>query len=55
MAWHDCEVVRALQGRPLLEIRGCVLAVALRLGVRSWHLSLSHDGGMATAMVVAEG
>ena len=55
MAWHDCEVVRGPKGRPLLEIRGSVLAVASRLGVGSWHLSLSHDGAMATAMVVAEG
>ena len=23
-------------------------------GIRTWHLSLSHDGGIATAVVVAE-
>ncbi|WP_435770130.1 holo-ACP synthase [Nocardioides sp. SYSU DS0651] len=54
MAWHDAEVVRLDSGRPVLELRGTVRAVADRLGVRSVHLSLSHDGGVATAMVVLE-
>jgi holo-[acyl-carrier protein] synthase len=28
---------------------------AAQLGVTSWHISLSHDGGVASAVVVAEG
>jgi holo-[acyl-carrier protein] synthase len=28
---------------------------AAQLGVSSWHVSLSHDGGIASAVVVAEG
>jgi len=28
---------------------------AAQLGVHSWHISLSHDGGFCVAMVVAEG
>jgi holo-[acyl-carrier protein] synthase len=55
MDWHDCEVVRLGSGRPVFELRGSVLEVADGLGVRSAHLSLSHDGGVATAMVVLEG
>lgn len=55
LAWHDCEVVRAPDGRPSIAVRGTVAAAADRLGVRSWHVSLSHDGGTAVAMVVAEG
>ena len=55
MSWQDCEVVRGAHGRPLLAVRGTVAAVADGLGVRTWHLSLTHDGGMAHAMVVAEG
>lgn len=54
MEWHDCEVGTGETGRPLLTVRGTVQEWAARLGVRSWHLSLSHDGGMAVAMVVAE-
>lgn len=54
LEWHDCEVETDGDGRPWLAVARTVLARAERLGVRSWHLSLSHDGGMAVAMVVAE-
>ena len=42
-------------GRPHLQVRGRVAGRAAQLGVASWHISLSHDGGMASAVVVAEG
>jgi holo-[acyl-carrier protein] synthase len=54
MAWHDAEVMCEESGRPRFEIRGTVKAVADELGVRSVHLSLSHDAGIASAMVVLE-
>jgi holo-[acyl-carrier protein] synthase len=53
--WHDAEVVSETSGRPLLELRGTVLARAEQLGVSATHLSLSHDAGIASAMVVLEG
>jgi holo-[acyl-carrier protein] synthase len=53
--WHDCEVVSDANGRPWLTVSGTVAAAADERGVRRWHLSLSHDGGIASAMVVAEG
>lgn len=52
--WHDCEVVPDPAGRPWLAVSGTVAAVADARGVNHWHLSLSHDGGIASAMVVAE-
>ncbi|BCJ64519.1 holo-ACP synthase [Polymorphospora rubra] len=52
--WHDCEVVAAPDGRPWLTVSGTVAAAADERGVNHWHLSLSHDGGIASAMVVAE-
>ena len=55
MHWHDAEVVSEESGRPLLELRGTVLARADGLGVRTTHLSLSHDAGIASAVVVLEG
>jgi holo-[acyl-carrier protein] synthase len=54
MAWHDAEVVSEASGRPLLVIRGSVRARADELGVASVHLSLSHDAGIASAVVVLE-
>ena len=53
--WHDAEVTVGEHGRPHLEVRGSVAGRAAQLGVTSWHISLSHDGGIASAMVVAEG
>jgi holo-[acyl-carrier protein] synthase len=55
MHWHDAEVVSEESGRPLLELRGTVLARANDLGVATTHLSLSHDAGIASAVVVLEG
>ena len=52
--WHDAEVQVGEHGRPLLEVHGTVARRAAELGVTSWHVSLSHDGGMASAVVVAE-
>jgi holo-[acyl-carrier protein] synthase len=52
--WHDCEIVTDPDGRPWLTVSGTVAAVAAERGVTRWHISLSHDGGIASAMVVAE-
>jgi len=53
--WHDAEVVVGERGRPHLQVRGTVARRAAELGVTSWHVSLSHDGGIASAVVIAEG
>ena len=53
--WHDVEVCVGHHGRPYLAARGTVAGRAAQLGVTSWHVSLSHDGGIASAVVVAEG
>lgn len=54
LRWHDCEIVADPDGRPWLTVTGTVAAAAAERGVTRWHLSLSHDGGIASAMVVAE-
>jgi holo-[acyl-carrier protein] synthase len=54
MEWADAEVLSEDSGRPQLEIRGTVQARADALGVTSLHLSLSHDAGVASAVVVLE-
>ena len=53
--WTDARVVSNDDGRPSLEIGGTVLARANDLGVDSFHVSLSHDAGVASAVVIAEG
>jgi len=53
--WQDAEVISEDDGRPSLDLRGTVRARADELGVRSVHVSLSHDAGIASAVVVLEG
>jgi holo-[acyl-carrier protein] synthase len=55
LLWTDAEVITAADGRPSLLVSGTVAAAAARLGVTGWHLSLTHDGGIASAVVIAEG
>ncbi|HTR69570.1 MAG TPA: holo-ACP synthase [Mycobacteriales bacterium] len=55
LVWHDCEVQHEPSGRPRLAVRGTVAASAADSGVLRWHLSLTHDGTSALAMVVGEG
>ena len=55
LRWTDAEVVTADSGQPSLFVRGTVAARAQELGVRGWHVSLSHDAGVASAVVIAEG
>ena len=54
LSWHDVTVRSSPQGRPYVVLRGASLASARALGVSFMHVSLSHDGRLATAMVVAE-
>jgi holo-[acyl-carrier protein] synthase len=55
LRWTDAEVYVEEGGRPRLRVFGTVAARASELGVRSWHVSLSHDAGVASAVVIAEG
>jgi holo-[acyl-carrier protein] synthase len=54
LKWTDAEVRTAPDGRPSLYVEGTVADAAARLGVDTWHISLSHDGGVAVAVVIAE-
>lgn len=55
LRWTDAEVYVEDSGRPHLRVRGTVAARAAELGVKFWHISLSHDAGVASAVVIAEG
>ena len=55
LSWSDATVLRGEDGRPELDVRGSVLARTKELGIQTLHVSLSHDAGIASAVVVAEG
>lgn len=48
------EVRREETGRPELRLVGAAAHAAAGLGIRRWHLSLTHTEDTATAFVVAE-
>jgi holo-[acyl-carrier protein] synthase len=54
LEWHDAEVRSESSGRPVISLRGTVAARATEVGAVSVHLSLSHDAGIASAVVVLE-
>ncbi len=53
LEWHDCQVLNGHHGDPRLELTGTVADAARAQGIDYWRISLSHDGHMAVAFVVA--
>ena len=54
MNWLDAEVVSSEAGVPSFVVTGTVAERLAELGVARIHLSVSHDGGFASATVVCE-
>ena len=54
MSWQDATVRRVLGAQPVVEVVGTVAAAAATAGVDRFHLSISHDAGIASAVVIAE-
>ncbi len=55
VSWIQMAVTQRPSGRPLLELTGRALEVACSLGATSWHVSLTHEGEYANAVVILEG
>jgi holo-[acyl-carrier protein] synthase len=54
VSWQHLEVTRVEGRAPALALSGRAAAAARRLGVTRNHLTLTHDGGVAAAVVVLE-
>jgi holo-[acyl-carrier protein] synthase len=54
LSWTDVTVNRSPNGRPHLVVTGTVAARAAELAIERFHVSLSHDAGVASAVVIAE-
>lgn len=55
MDWYDCTVESLDRGRPGLRMTATVALAAAAQRISGWQLSLSHDAGIAAAVVVALG
>jgi holo-[acyl-carrier protein] synthase len=53
--WQDFEVRRSASGAPEVHFHGRAALTAARLGVVRTFVSITHDAGVAAAVVVLEG
>jgi len=51
LAWHEAEIINEESGKPAFLFRG---EIADLIDGARVHLSLSHDGGIASAIVIVE-
>ncbi len=54
LSWLDAEIRTDPDGRPSFVITGTVAAKAAELAIGRIHVSLSHDAGIASAVVICE-
>ena len=53
--WKNFEVLHEPSGKPTLKIHGRAAALASQMGVRNVNVSITHDAGIAAAVVIFEG
>lgn len=53
MDWLDCTIEVSAGGQPAVRMTGTVAAAAAARGVTRFELSLTHDAGIAAAIVLA--
>jgi holo-[acyl-carrier protein] synthase len=51
-SWQDVEVRRDPAGRPTIALTGRCAEIAANLGIRRWHVSISHSRTHAMASVI---
>lgn len=54
-SWLDVEIMTQPNGAPVLRVTGVLAQAAHHSGVSHWKVSLTHDAGIAMALVVALG
>ncbi len=52
--WVDIEVQRVPGGPPGIALHGECARIARERGIDRWHVTITHDAGVAAAVVVAE-
>lgn len=52
--WNEVTLLKDENGKPHLELHGQTLENFQSLGFRASHVSISHDAGVAIAMIVLE-
>jgi holo-[acyl-carrier protein] synthase len=55
IALPDIQILKTDAGKPTIQIEGEVKRIAEQIGIKSWHISISHTTHSSIAFVVAEG
>ena len=55
IGWLEVETLNECSGKPYVRLHGRAAGLAEAQGLTEWAVSLSHDGGLAIAFVVAMG
>lgn len=55
MNWQEVSIGKDALGKPSILVSGATAKITNAAGIDKFHVSITHDGGMAIAFVVAEG
>jgi|SRR3954465_4444422 holo-[acyl-carrier protein] synthase len=50
----DIEVLHLKNGKPIIKLSGKLKKISKKIGVRSWHVSITHSRNYSFALAVAE-
>lgn len=51
----DIEILQSDSGKPIINLSGNVLQISKDLGIKKWHISITHSISFSQSFVVAEG
>jgi holo-[acyl-carrier protein] synthase len=54
VGWHEVIIRRGPSGRPNMTLVGSAHTLASQAGALRWHVSITHDAGIAAAVVILE-
>jgi holo-[acyl-carrier protein] synthase len=55
IALSDIKILQIEGGKPIIKVQGEVKRLSKIMGVKSWHISISHSINHSFAFVIAEG
>ncbi len=54
VGWHEVEVRKSASGKPSLALHGRAIEATERVHADRWHVTITHDAGIAAAVVILE-
>ncbi|NLV92283.1 MAG: holo-ACP synthase [Firmicutes bacterium] len=55
VAWREIEILHEPSGRPYVNLLGKTAQLAEKMGIKTFHISMSHNDSVAVAYVIALG